>query len=168
MALRQTYTIPLEIKQSIRRDFILGRGTRVSLAKTYGVSPKVVLIWAASEKWEDIRSRFQRDDELIQVKLQITDINDQLSRKRLKIIDRVRLWQTKEMAINTYFRLTLHPRSPIGKIMKDNSARKIAALLQSEVESEVESYTSIKETQAVVVPTDPFSEVGVVDDNTVY
>lgn len=43
----------------------------------------------------------------------------------------------------------------MGKLPKDNSYRNIAALL----ERDVESYSSLNDKQAVVVPTDPFSEV---------
>lgn len=134
--------ISSEIRNSVRRDFILGKGSISSLARNYKVTRQTISSWMNSEKWEDMQSIFASEDELFVLKSQLTSLNS-LIRDENDSESLLQLFKCKQAAFEMFARIAGLPRAPIGKLEKPKNTQLIdrleaAARAQTEQEGPIE------------------------------
>ena len=112
--------VPLDTKIKIRRDFILGKGTKTSLGKTYGVCPKSIQAWSDSENWTAARALFADNDDLMVAKQQLVELDAQISKEK-HAEAKLQLVKCKQAIMEIFMTLAGLPRRPIGKLEKPKS-----------------------------------------------
>lgn len=144
--------VPIEIRNSVRRDFVLGKGSITSLSKTYKVARQTISAWIEYERWKELQELFASEDELLVCKKQLVNLN-KLIESESEAEPLLQLWKCKQAAFEIFATIAGLPRRPIGKLEKPKDNRLIERLEQAaRAQQESDIVAESKPSQVVELP----------------